>query len=325
MMGNLVSFPLLCLLNKACYDICCDVTFGSFAKDRKGRFNGDDCVFAGTLGFFDLWREVTGSFGLVVNEEKTGVSRTWGELNSQPFFSLCGLAPKPVISFLRPFRFEPDCLLAEVLEGIKTFKTSVQDWVLNVAMRHEISLRKISLASLSKRMLGKLLRRSWFRRALALGPAPIESTGVERTVDVVVGRPPASRFYRLVSEMSNDVQRDCVSHWEGKKVHPFESRLNKVAHRAATCSVKTPPFPFLYAKGRTMWRFVWPRPVLRFFERFCPEAILSENDCQSEWIDDHPFLTTACSIRRSSVAPAFRYLQSSFSSRFCQDYPLGYA
>jgi len=28
MMGNLLSFPILCLINKACFDICCDLTWG---------------------------------------------------------------------------------------------------------------------------------------------------------------------------------------------------------------------------------------------------------------------------------------------------------
>jgi len=60
MMGNLCSFPLLCILNRACFII----TNRILGRGRRvGRFNGDDCIFAGDDLFlshlenshFEIW------------------------------------------------------------------------------------------------------------------------------------------------------------------------------------------------------------------------------------------------------------------------------
>jgi hypothetical protein len=296
MMGNLVSFPLLCLLNKACYDICCDITFGT-GSGRVGRFNGDDCAFAGTAEFFALWRQVTSTFGLIVNEEKTGFESEWLELNSQPFSVRKGrLVDKPVISFLRPRRKEPGDLLTEVLEGIKTFKKSTRAWILNVAMRHEISLREISVSNIPSQTLRYLLSRSWFRRALQLGPAPVRTRGQARTVEMVVKNPPRSFFYPLIEQLSAKLQKECVEKWEGKKVQPLELTVDRRLFWLETKNVPTKNPSHLLIKGPLRWQFVWPKELYHFVSEHFPQVLLTDLDCQSLWLDDHHFLTTTCSL-----------------------------
>jgi hypothetical protein len=181
MMGNLVSFPVLCILNKVCYDLTCDIQFGGpervlrEEKKRAARFNGDDCVFTGDDAFFRKWVEVTGWFGLVVNTTKTGTSRRFGELNSTVFdFKHSRFVAKPYLSFLRKTS-EPGEILTSTLEGIKHFSTSVQMWIVHVVMRYEIAVKGISANSIPHDRivwLPNLLRKRWFRRAVEVGPVP---------------------------------------------------------------------------------------------------------------------------------------------------------
>ncbi|QGY72587.1 RNA dependent RNA polymerase [Plasmopara viticola lesion associated ourmia-like virus 57] len=302
MMGNLVSFPLLCLVNKACFDITCDIYHGS-GERRVGRFNGDDCAFAGDRGFFQLWREVTGTYGLVVNEEKTGFGSRWVELNSQPFHvKRKSLVPKPVISFLRCGREESEDLLAEVLRGIRSFKRSTRAWILNVAMRHEISLREIQVSNIPRKTLDFLLQKSWFRRALQLGPAPTKTTGVERKVEMIVANPPREEIYEFVTRKSRQLQRECVDRWLGVVLCPgpgvFKRTIDRRAFYKRTEHQKTIPPAYHLHKSERRWQFVWPLELFRWLEDRAPHLILDDEACKSDWITDHPFLQSSCRLSK---------------------------
>lgn len=303
MMGNLVSFPILCLLNKACYDITCDIFFGSGVR-RISRMNGDDCLFAGTREFFALWRKVTGAYGLIVNESKTGIEDYWADLNSQPCSRLRkGLNPKPGLSFLRPFRKEPDSILREVWQGIQGLKLEVQAWVLNVAMRHEIAIRTMDLSEIPRKTILYLLTKSWFRRARQLGPLPVEKVGTRRVPSVTLANPPRPEFYDWVSAESDAQKKRFVEAWTGVGLHgtgrdpftgektgrPEESFIVRQAFRQ-TEGIRTEPEKWWWDVGSPSWKFLWPTPMLRHWEKFHPERILSDEESREEWIDDHPFL-----------------------------------
>ncbi|QKI79929.1 RNA-dependent RNA polymerase [Erysiphe necator associated ourmia-like virus 99] len=298
MMGNLVSFPLLCLLNKACFDIASDIGRGSGAN-RVGRFNGDDCLFAGDRKFFSLWKEVTGTFGLCVNVEKTGFSELTADLNSQSFFIRRGvLAPKPVLSFFRPFRQEPGCLLTEILRGVSTFRGDVKSFVVNSLMRFEISVRQIDLSALSRRDYQILSKKSWFRRAITDGPAPLIKKGVERKVEMIVGPPPREPFYSVVDALSRDVSRDLVDRWLGVRVKPASQSIDFKSYRErATPSYQPPSFRVL-RRGPRKWSFVWPRPVYEHFLQYGESVFLPEEDRTATWVDDHPFLHVTMDLVR---------------------------
>lgn len=78
MMGYLLSFPLLCLVNFLCF---------KFAVPRKVplKINGDDIVFRSTLPEFLRWKETVARSGLVLSEGKTLVDRRYFTLNSSLF------------------------------------------------------------------------------------------------------------------------------------------------------------------------------------------------------------------------------------------------
>jgi len=330
MMGNLVSFPILCLLNKACYDISCDIFFGSGAR-RISRMNGDDCLFAGTQEFFSLWRKVTGTYGLVVNETKTGIEDYWADLNSQPCSRLRkGLNPKPGLSFLRPFRQEPDSILREVWQGIQGLKREVQAWVLNVAMRHEIALRTMDLSEIPRKTILFLLTKSWFRRARQIGPAPVETVGTRRVPTVTLANPPRPEFYDWVTAESNAQKKKFVQAWTGVGLHgtgrdpftgektaqPEESYILRRAFSEKTKGIPTLPEKWLWDVGSPSWQFLWPTSMLKHWQTFYPDRILTDEESRVEWIDDHPFLQRKVELVKVGPSPHHYAKKKFFLSSF---------
>lgn len=175
MMGNLMSFPVLCILNKACFDIVCDTFDTPFGRKRYGRFNGDDCMFVGNEAFYALWKEVTSEFGLKVNVEKTGFSKSFAELNSNCYsINDDRIVAKPVLSFLKKTN-EKGEILSSILKGIKSFRMDVQLWIVNVVMRYEIAAKGINLTVIPRMWRDILLKKSWFRTAYSIGPCPERS------------------------------------------------------------------------------------------------------------------------------------------------------
>jgi hypothetical protein len=95
-MGSPMSFPLLCLINKAVVDLALAdlqengrISAKQFAEHRC-LINGDDLLYRE----FDSSRGILAGIlrngaltGLVVNEEKTMVSAVWAELNSTAFYN----------------------------------------------------------------------------------------------------------------------------------------------------------------------------------------------------------------------------------------------
>nr|UUW21025.1 MAG: putative RNA-dependent RNA polymerase [Sanya botourmia-like virus 9] len=75
MMGYLLSFPLLCLINYLTFKY-------AVPRDVPLKINGDDIVFRGTRREYEKWVKVVGASGLVLSVGKTMVSRRFFTLNS---------------------------------------------------------------------------------------------------------------------------------------------------------------------------------------------------------------------------------------------------
>jgi len=305
MMGNLVSFPLLCLLNKVCFDLTVDLTFVPGTR-RVGRFNGDDCLFSGDRPFFELWQRVTAVYGFEVNVEKTGFSPRFGELNSRVYdFWRHRFFSKPCLSFLRPVdRNAPGDILSGIVENVRTLRNDVQEWIVNVIMRYEISLREVSLSSLPARWFRSLIRRRWFRDLLGRGSSPTRATGVDRSVPVVQGPPPRPSLYPVVTSLASSLTRRHVDRFRGLSVRPFRVSLD----RRSIDHSPLPRSPWRLGVIRS-WSFLWPRDLYEAVLRRCPQVLLSPAECSVDWIDDHPFLQASASLGRLGVrrgCPDFR-------------------
>lgn len=288
-MGNLISFPLLCLLNKACFDIACDIRDRK-RRDRIGRFNGDDCMFCGDSEFFGTWRSVTSIYGLIVNEEKTGISRRWIELNSQSFdVRRRALVAKATLGFLRPLRDEPGSMLRSVIVGMRGFMRDHVGSVIRM-MRHEISLRGVleDLGSLGPFWRDQLVKKRWFRAAAMLGGAPTLEKGVDRGVPMLIGPPPRSRFFDFVTRAAARTQRDNTEKWKGVGVIAHERKLDRRSYKEL--QRRTDPQIFLrkFRWDGYEWAFVWPRSLYEVCKAF-PD--LFSGCTRGKWFDDHLFLT----------------------------------
>jgi len=323
MMGNLLSFPILCLLNKACFDIACDVDNGGRSKTcRIGRFNGDDCCFAGDARFFGIWHHVTSIFGFIVNREKTGRSRRWAELNSSIYDVLKHrFVAKPVISFLRPSKSCPGTILPDLLKGISSFRWSVQQIIVKSWMRYEICLRGVSsgLSEIGSRWLSELLKLRWFRAACLADKPPVRETGVDRSQQVIVGIPPRPRFLSFVSKAAAEMCSEHTQTWTGVKVRPLTSFLDRRAFRAIE-KFRSPRMSSLFERGGWRWTFVWPADLYKFILNKFPTVLRSSTT--RIWEEDHPFLSRRRVFFETPRAPSWR--NPAFASSYCADYPLGH-
>jgi len=288
MMGNLISFPILCLLNKSCWDIACDIRERG-DRTRKGRFNGDDCMFCGDDAFFQTWSKVTSKYGFLVNEEKTGRSRRWLDLNSQTY-DVRGhlMVAKATLGFLRPNRKEPGDMLAEVVRSLVGFSERNKLEVV-IMLRHEIALRGVlsSVLSLSGWLRKQLIRKRWFRDSAMLGGAPTLERGIRRSVEVIVDRPPRQRFYGIVSAASARLQQELTNEWIGRRVRPLTVMLDRQAYAKARRS--TPPNSLrrrFELRGKS-WAFVWPKVLFECWKHLP----IFERCGTRTWLGEHPFLT----------------------------------
>jgi len=175
---------------------------------------------------------------------------------------------------------------------MRAFRRDVVAHVLFVFMRREVCLRTIDLSGIPKYWLTDLVRRRWFRAALARGPAPTKKMGVKRTVEVVLGPPPKPVFYDMVSRMARDAERDSVNFWKGVECRPFSERIDRSA--VSEHMSYSPPSRNVRLKS-SVWSFCWPKPVWDFLSgdrRF----LVDRRGTHSKWIADHPFLHTVRSV-----------------------------
>ncbi|QJT73670.1 RNA-dependent RNA polymerase [Botrytis cinerea ourmia-like virus 4] len=219
MMGNLVSFPLLCILNKCCYDISRRVeayTGGFEYVDRVGRFNGDDCAFCGTDSFFQIWRDTTSRYGLVVQEQKTGISDRWIELNSESYDSeKHRFTTKAFLSYLRVTRDTPGDLLSEVISGTRGFSGGTKMWLINHVLRYDIAIRGLNASTIPGKLFRLLIKRTWFRKVLSSPLPPFPTTGIDRSIRQTVVSPPLPSFLPIIEELEKFARAKHIKQWVG--------------------------------------------------------------------------------------------------------------
>jgi len=269
---------------------------------------------------------VTELFGLVVNEEKTGVSRRWMELNSSIYDGhRHQFVAKPVLSFLRPSRSVPGGILNSVISGTSSFRFSLRLRIVCEMMRYEITLRGVldSLSSLSRRWRAELLRRRWFRVACLVDAPPIKERGVSREQPVVVAPPPDSRLFPFLNVAAAQLSRDRVDSWSGVRVVPYSCKIDRrrLSDWKKKAHLRAPASRYRFAG----WKFVfsWPKELFEFCSDSVPS--LMRHSCLETWTDDHPFLSRAMRIFVTLPPESRRsYRNPLFAPSFPTQFPLGY-
>nr|UYL94444.1 MAG: putative RNA-dependent RNA polymerase [Hangzhou botourmia-like virus 2] len=292
MMGNLLSFPILCVLNKAIFDISSDIAYGP-GEHRKGRFNGDDCMFCGTPEFYRLWRRITSLYGLIVNESKSSFTSRYLELNSRTYdCSKDSFVAKPVLSFLRRKTDSPSCILTDVFNGVGGVFRDDTMWMILSSLRREISFRVPCISNIPARWLKELLRRRWFRDAFRRGQTPVIKKGTKRCVDTVVGPPVRSSFYGMIEEMNRDVSRNVMDSFRGKACQPYSETVDRSSLDSHLS--RLPPARVIIR--RPLWSMVYARKVFDFVNQRRPDIFLTLKERRKRWIDDSKLLCVSFSV-----------------------------
>jgi len=82
LMGNPLSFVLLCIINLSTYMRTYTITGRRDPRLKRVKINGDDIAFKGKKQDGARWREAADDVGLIVNEAKTYESSRWLLINS---------------------------------------------------------------------------------------------------------------------------------------------------------------------------------------------------------------------------------------------------
>jgi hypothetical protein len=87
LMGSIISFPILCIINAALCRKAYEDSLGetSLLKQVPMLINGDDVVMKGNTRLYPLWSAWTREVGLIESPGKTYVSADWLTINSQMF------------------------------------------------------------------------------------------------------------------------------------------------------------------------------------------------------------------------------------------------
>jgi hypothetical protein len=89
LMGNILSFPILCMVNFVAYWFarCCwlgeRISFTDLIERYPVRINGDDILFKSEPGFYDIWMQCIKYFGFKPSPGKNLISDQLFQINSQ--------------------------------------------------------------------------------------------------------------------------------------------------------------------------------------------------------------------------------------------------
>jgi len=294
MMGSKLSFPMLCLINRAAWGMANSLR-GKRAGKRERRsviINGDDIAFAGDQSMFDDWINTTSLFGMVVNNEKTGRSTRWLELNSHAWdLSNGSMVPKPVFT---PLLLDntPGCVLTRLWEGLRCLSAKTLRLAVYLCA-HEIKVTGVDVSGIPPRIRRVLFREKWFRSAVSRKPR-VKSRGVKRCWPVVLRdfRPPHA-YLPVYEELVQESLRFGVSLVIGRDAQPLENFKRRWPLPRAQ------RFCWLSVGSTFVWR--WTVPVLLAWLRLdLPIDFLSSGN----WEIDHPDLAIEVTVYRDYPIPS---------------------
>jgi len=306
MMGNKLSFPLLCLVNRGMFLISNRIwanAMGIKGRKRCVKINGDDIAFPSDPVFSRIWEGVVTHFGMRLNRSKTMISSRYIELNSRVFDTkrdrfLC----KPVLTAFRR-TLTPGCVVTSLLEGLNGCKASVV-WNGLLAVRNLIRRSGVCVSTIPRPWFRRLVKCAWFREALRVIPE-IKTRGVDRSVpQIVASVAPAEGEWRLYSLLVDTLTRATVDFWAGINVPAYRETLAKpralVVDDCGCVSVgpntvkggpslSTCVRGVRYRQSKKFWQWVWPRAVREVWERW--QLPLVECSSWGTWAPDHTDLT----------------------------------
>jgi hypothetical protein len=92
LMGSILSFPILCLINMICYwmsveeDLCFNPDYQFHPKELAALVNGDDILFKTNDGLYEIWKKNIKNAGFTLSLGKNYVHRKYLTVNSRLFY-----------------------------------------------------------------------------------------------------------------------------------------------------------------------------------------------------------------------------------------------
>jgi len=302
MMGNLLSFVVLCLLNKICLDRARQEVEGCGPLYRRALVNGDDLFFSGGNEVFDAWVRATKEVGFVINLKKTMRSTRWGDLNSTTWdFRKSRFVPRLSFGFFGTelWKLPEGSAIDSLFLLVKQVRFSTAAWLLNIRpVQSMFSRVRPALTSFPRRWWQFLVKKRWFRNCMSLPEGDIEADGVERKLPFVLGYPLRESFpayEKEIARLERKVTRIYVKEWRGRMVAPSKKKVE-----SRSIPTKNSCLNIRLERGAPVWRRLWLEPVLRYFERNFNHLFLFENP---DWLEDQPSLQVTIPLVRKSMRP----------------------
>nr|QZW16105.1 RNA-dependent RNA polymerase [Phomopsis vexans ourmia-like virus 1] len=305
MMGNLVSFPILCLINR----YCVERALRSCRRSTRCKINGDDCFFSGNEEVYCTWKVTTGRFGLIVNDLKTGMSLTSGELNSQQWVE-GKLRRKLCFGFLSKFAWRSVHVLMQLdpsetmdvsavgglFDTVRKLRFSTSAYLLtHPYVQRLLAVERPGASLIPRRWFGFLRKKRFFRKILLL---PADEPALKSCPGCChpacgIQRPPLPITYGpiilpedepFVRDLEEEATSEYVERWRGVVV---DNRARRVRVRDRSKRAVLPRVRV--SRGPVSWARLWVAPVLERVKELWPE-LLVETD--ADWVDDVFGLTT---------------------------------
>jgi hypothetical protein len=277
MMGNLLSFVVLCLLNRITMDLAIWEVDGAealYKNDRIAKINGDDIMFPASDAMYKAWLKATSEVGFVINESKTMRSRKFVELNSQVYdVRRRALIPKLNFGFLQSSERRPAGSLAtpifELMARVK-YATACK-FIFSHWVQKEFSRCAPALTEVPKNWWKKLVKRKWFRRCIQYASAEELHTGTDRKIDFVRGPILVDDKWveAVVRVLEGREVKKFVKEWRGVQTCPAQN--NYMPKRLYNLPVVAG-----MRRGAPVPNRMWIRPVLELVRDRCPQWINEE-------------------------------------------------
>jgi len=305
MMGNLVSFPVLCLINR----YCIERSLKECSREYHGRdilVNGDDCCFAGDKRVYQTWRKVTSLFGLVVNETKTGFSLSRAEFNSQ-LWENGRIIRKLCFGFLGKTTWRSSCpteplLKNEVLsvspvgalfDTVSKLRFSTAAFLLTHPMVQDVlTFVRPSASQIPRRWLSFLRKKRFFRKSILGEEMPELNSNL--SIPMSYGPLILPDHESFVRDLEEECVDRFVEEWRGvKRVRSVPKREKKAPGREILPRVRI-------SRSPPSWVRIWVTSALDLVREEWPDLLFETN---SEWVDDVYGLTTTRSWNISASIP----------------------
>lgn len=176
LMGNILSFPILCIANYAAYHLSIERLRGeqirvcSVMSEHPVQINGDDILFRSNEEHYPLWRSTVADFGFKLSLGKNFCHESMFQINSQLFRishdifgELCGSERVPYFNFGQLTGRKKGMDSQQCLQG-KSFEESLNELPSLGSSFTEIRNSIEFCKSRSLRDAGEVLLEKWYTR-----------------------------------------------------------------------------------------------------------------------------------------------------------------